>query len=188
MYNNLSPKYKRKYPPLEPVDLELYTEIIGKNKVESLKKLTGLLVNKTWTKINSTFEGGGVAEMLKSIVPIANGLGINCLWYCIEGTEDFYIITKRFHNIIQGLDQEFTLEDLLDLYVNINKKNFENKRIIADMSVVHDPQPCASIVHGNYEGKMVWRCHIDTTETNKLIWLFREVCYYHKHYGRTINI
>ncbi len=172
MYNNLSPKYKKKYAPLEPVDLEIYSEIIGKDKVESIRKLADLLVNKTWTNVNSTFEGGGVAEMLKSIVPLANGLGINCLWYCIEGSENFYMVTKRFHNIIQGLDQKFTLEDLLDLYINTNKKNFKNKRIIADMNVVHDPQPCASIVHGHYEGKMIWRCHIDTSETNELIWNF----------------
>jgi trehalose synthase len=172
VYSNLSTKYKKKYAPLEPVDLEIYRGIIGKEKVDSIKKLADLLVNRTWTNINSTFEGGGVAEMLRSIVPLANGLGINCIWYCIEGSEDFYMVTKRFHNIIQGLDQEFTLEDLLDLYINTNKKNFRNRRIIADMNVIHDPQPCASIVHGHYEGKMIWRCHIDTSETNELIWNF----------------
>jgi trehalose synthase len=172
VYNNLSPQYLEKYQPLDPVDLKSYTEIIGKKEVENIRQLAGLLENKTWTNINSTFEGGGVAEMLKSIVPIARGLGINCLWYCIEATDDFYNITKRFHNIIQGLDQHFTLEDLLDLYVNTNKRNFENLRIVADMNVVHDPQPCASVVHGNYEGKMIWRCHIDTSEANELIWNF----------------
>jgi trehalose synthase len=172
VYSNLSPKYKKKYTPLEAVDIEIYRGIIGKEKVDTIRKLADLLVGRTWTNINSTFEGGGVAEMLRSIVPLANGLGINCLWYCIEGSEDFYMVTKRFHNIIQGLDEKFTLEDLLDLYINTNKKNFRNRRIIADMNVVHDPQPCASIVHGHYEGKMIWRCHIDTTETNELIWNF----------------
>ncbi|MBN1185742.1 MAG: glycosyltransferase [Bacteroidales bacterium] len=172
MYNNLSPQYAEKYPPLDPVDIEIYSDIIGKKEMEEIKQLAGLLENKTWTNVNSTFEGGGVAEMLKSVIPIATGLGINCLWYCIEATSSFYSITKRFHNIIQGLDQEFTLEDLLDLYINTNKKNFENTRIVADMNVVHDPQPCASVVHGNYEGKMIWRCHIDTSEANEMIWNF----------------
>ena len=172
MYNNLSPQYVEKYPPLDPVDIDIYSDIIGKKEVDDIKQLAGLLENKTWANINSTFEGGGVAEMLKSVVPIASGLGINCLWYCIEASESFYSITKRFHNIIQGLDQEFTLEDLLDLYINTNKKNFENQRIVADMNVVHDPQPCASVVHGNYEGKMIWRCHIDTSEANEMIWNF----------------
>ncbi len=172
MYNHLSPKYLEKYQPLDPVDLDEYVGIIGKNEVESIRQLAVLLEGKIWTNVNSTFEGGGVAEMLKSIVPIARGLGINCQWFCIEATDEFYNITKRFHNIIQGLKQEFTLEDLLDLYINTNKKNFEDVRIVSDMNVVHDPQPCASVVHGHYEGKMIWRCHIDTSEANELIWNF----------------
>jgi trehalose synthase len=146
--------------------------IIGAKEVEEIKRLSGLLQDKTWCHVNSTFEGGGVAEMLKSVIPIARGLGINCRWYCIEGNENFYSITKRFHNIIQGLEQYFTIEDLLETYLDTNRKNFENKRIISDMTIVHDPQPCASIVHGEYEGKMIWRCHIDTSEANELIWNF----------------
>jgi trehalose synthase len=172
MYNHLSKEYKRKYGTLNDVDLDVYRKIIGKRKVEEIKKLAELLNGRKWTHVNSTFEGGGVAEMLKSVVPIARGLGIDCLWYCIEGSEDFYSVTKRFHNIIQGLDQKFTLEDLLDLYVNTNRKNFEDTRIISDFTVVHDPQPCASVIHGNYEGKMIWRCHIDTSNANELIWNF----------------
>lgn len=172
MFSNLSQQYIEKYGELKPVDIKEYEEIIGVKKTESIRQLAGLLEGKTWTNVNSTFEGGGVAEMLQSIVPLANGLGINCIWNCIEASEDFYSITKRFHNIIQGLDQEFTLDDLLDLYVNTNKKNFENTRIIGDMNVIHDPQPCASVVHGKFEGKMIWRCHIDTSEANELIWNF----------------
>jgi trehalose synthase len=172
MYDDQSEKYKRQYGELKPVDIEKYMLIIGAKEIEETKRLSGLLQNKTWCHVNSTFEGGGVAEMLKSVVPIARGLGINCKWYCIEGNENFYSITKRFHNIIQGLEQHFTIEDLLETYVETNKKNFENKRIISDMTIVHDPQPCASIVHGNYEGKMIWRCHIDTSEANEMIWNF----------------
>lgn len=172
MYNHLSEKYLEKYGPLPDVDIDTYTDIIGEKKVNEIKKLSLLLKEKRWTHVNSTFEGGGVAEMLKSVVPIARGLGIDCTWYCIEGSDDFYNVTKKFHNIIQGLDQHFTLEDLLDLYVNTNRKNFEDTRIVSDFTVVHDPQPCASIIHGQYEGKMVWRCHIDTSEANDLIWNF----------------
>ena len=172
MYNHLSEKYISEYGTLLDVDLNVYEKIIGKKKVAELKKMAELLQGKKWTHVNSTFEGGGVAEMLKSVVPIARGLGIDCNWYCIEGSEDFYSVTKRFHNIIQGLDQKFSLEDLLDLYINTNKKNFEDTRIISDFTVVHDPQPCASVIHGQYEGKMIWRCHIDTSNANELIWNF----------------
>jgi trehalose synthase len=172
MFSDQSEKYMNLYSELKPVDIDRYLLIIGAKEVEEIKRLASLLQGKTWSHVNSTFEGGGVAEMLKSVVPIAKGLGINCKWYCMEGNKNFYSITKRFHNIIQGLDQHFTIEDLLETYVNTNKKNFENQRIVSDMTIVHDPQPCASIVHGNYEGKMIWRCHIDTSEANELIWNF----------------
>jgi trehalose synthase len=172
MYDDQSEKYKKQFGELRAFDIEKYMLIIGAKEVENIKKLTEPLQNRTWCHVNSTFEGGGVAEMLKSIVPIAKGLGINCKWYSIEGNDNFYSITKRFHNIIQGVDQSFTIEDLLETYLENNRKNFENKSIIADMTIVHDPQPCASIIHGNYEGKMIWRCHIDTSEANEMIWNF----------------
>jgi trehalose synthase len=172
MYDDQSEKYILQYGELKPSDIEKYMLIIGAREVEEIKRLSGLLQDKTWCHVNSTFEGGGVAEMLKSVVPIAKGLGIDCKWYSIEGNDNFYSITKRFHNIIQGLDQQFTIEDLLDTYLETNRKNFENNRIVSDMTIVHDPQPCASVVHGNYEGKMIWRCHIDTSEANEMIWNF----------------
>ncbi len=172
MYDDQSEKYRKQFGELKPVDIEKYMLIIGAREVENIKRLSEPLQNRTWCHVNSTFEGGGVAEMLKSIVPIAKGLGINCKWYSIEGNHNFYSITKRFHNIIQGLDQSFTIEDLLETYLETNKKNFEGKSIVSDMTIVHDPQPCASVIHGNYEGKMIWRCHIDTSEANEMIWNF----------------
>jgi trehalose synthase len=172
MYDDQSEKYRKQFGELRPFDLEKYMLIIGAREVENIKRLSDPLQNRTWCHVNSTFEGGGVAEMLKSIVPIARGLGINCKWYSIEGNDNFYSITKRFHNIIQGVDQSFTIEDLLETYLENNRKNFENENIVSDMTIVHDPQPCASVIHGNYEGKMIWRCHIDTSEANEMIWNF----------------
>jgi trehalose synthase len=172
MFHSESTRFLEKNKALGIIEPELYEEIIGKDKIEKLKKRASVLQDKTWAHVNSTFSGGGVAEMLKSVIPIAKGLGIETKWYCIEGEDDFYSITKRFHNIIQGVEQKFTLEDLFETYIKTNKANFENKLISEDFTVVHDPQPCASIVHGNYDSKMVWRCHIDTSEANEMIWNF----------------
>ena len=80
MYDDQSEKYKKLYGTLKPVDIEKYMLIIGAKEVEEIKRLSGLLQDKTWCHVNSTFEGGGVAEMLKSVVPIVRGLGINCKW------------------------------------------------------------------------------------------------------------
>lgn len=172
MFNCESTRFLEKNEALGFTETDAYSEIVGKDKVEKLKRMSEVLLDKQWAHVNSTFQGGGVAEMLKSLVPIAKGLGIDTKWYCIEGEDDFYSITKRFHNIIQGVEQKFDLDDLFETYIKTNKANFENKVIKEDFTVVHDPQPCASIVHGNYESKMVWRCHIDTSDANEMIWNF----------------
>lgn len=172
MFHSEDTRFLEKHNALTPIDPDSYTEIIGTDKVERLINRASVLQDKEWAHVNSTFSGGGVAEMLKSVVPLAKGLGIATKWYCIEGTPEFYSITKRFHNIIQGVHQKFTLEDLFETYIKTNKDNFENVTINEDFTVVHDPQPCASIVHGNYDSKMIWRCHIDTSEANEMIWNF----------------
>ena len=172
MFSSESTRFLEKNEALGKIEPGIYADIIGDKKVENLISMASLLNGKEWAHVNSTFHGGGVAEMLRSVVPIAKGLGIDTKWYCIEGGNDFYSITKRFHNIIQGVDQKFTLEDLFETYIKTNKANFRNKTIKADFTVVHDPQPCASIVHGSYDSKMVWRCHIDTSEANEMIWNF----------------
>ena len=77
MYDDQSEKYVSQYGELKPVDIEKYMLIIGAREVEEIKRLSGLLQGKTWCHVNSTFEGGGVAEMLKSVVPLGKGLGIN---------------------------------------------------------------------------------------------------------------
>jgi trehalose synthase len=157
---------------MDAIEIESYAGIIGQSQVERLKSLASPLQDKSWGHINSTFVGGGVAEMLKSVVPIAKGLGIDTRWYCMEGNDDFYGVTKGFHNSIQGVAHNFTLEDLLETYIRTNIENFEQQEINEDFTIVHDPQPIASIVHGQFSGKVLWRCHIDTTEADERIWNF----------------
>ena len=141
--------------------------------MEKLKQLAAPLEHKIWAHVNSTYEGGGVAEMLKSLVPLAKGLGINAQWHCMEAhTEDFFFVTKKFHDLIQGVEQPFSAEELHGVYIENALKNFDNYYVKADLTIVHDPQPCATSVFGNYEGAKLWRCHIDTTSANKLIWNF----------------
>lgn len=173
MYNDRSEKYlKDGHSRLDAIDIDEYKDALGKRQLEEIKIVANSLENKSWAHVNSTFEGGGVAEMLRSVIPITKGLGIDCIWHCLEGNDDFFAITKGFHNAIQGVRQDFTMNDLLDTYVAVNEKNFENYNVKADMILVHDPQPLASVVHGRYDGKLLWRCHIDTTEADQHIWNF----------------
>ncbi len=172
MFSDSSPAYKEaEYPSLAPLNVEVFEPIIGKDKLDRLKAIAQPLKGRHWVHVSSTFAGGGVAEMLQSIVPITRGLDINSSWYCIEGEDEFFVTTKKFHNAIQGVQQDFSLDDLR-VYIDTNKANFNGSVISGDMIVVHDPQPCASIVHGNYLGNTVWRCHIDTTSADPLVWDF----------------
>ncbi|HDR50170.1 MAG TPA: glycosyltransferase, partial [Mariniphaga anaerophila] len=174
MFHDQSEQYlEKKYPPFVAADLNIYNETIGFERVERLKQLALPLERKVWAHVNSTYEGGGVAEMLKSVIPLARGLGIDAQWHCMEAhTEDFFFVTKKFHDLIQGVEQPFSTEELHGVYIDNSLKNFENYTVKADFTIVHDPQPCATSVFGNYEGPKLWRCHIDTTSANKLIWNF----------------
>lgn len=174
MFHDQSEQYlERKLPPYDAMDLAYYKESIGTEKLEKLRQLAIPLENKVWAHVNSTYEGGGVAEMLKSLIPLAKGLGINAQWHCMEAhSKDFFYVTKKFHDLIQGVEQPFSAEELHGVYIDNSLKNFENYSVEADFTIVHDPQPCATSVFGNYEGPKLWRCHIDTTSANKLIWNF----------------
>lgn len=172
MYNDSSPQYLEEHPSLAPVNISIFENIIGRECIERMQQLAAPLEGKEWAHVSSTFAGGGVAEMLQSIVPITRGLGIDSNWFCIEGPDDFFVTTKKFHNAIQGVNQDFSLEELFHTYIETNKNNFNGQAIHGDMIIVHDPQPCASIVHGNYQGNVIWRCHIDTTEADPIVWNF----------------
>jgi trehalose synthase len=173
MFHDKSEKYLAKYTPFQIIDLSYYKDVIGSSRLELLKQLALPLENKVWAHVNSTYEGGGVAEMLKSLVPLANGLGIDARWHCMEAhTEDFFSVTKKFHDLIQGVEKPFNVQELHGVYIENSMKNFEDYNVKADLTVVHDPQPCATSVFGNYEGPKLWRCHIDTTSANNLIWNF----------------
>jgi len=82
MFHDQSEKYlERKLPPFQALDISHYREAIGINKIEKLRQLAAPLENKIWAHVNSTYEGGGVAEMLKSLVPLAKGLGVDAQWH-----------------------------------------------------------------------------------------------------------
>ena len=172
MFDDRSRKYKNQYVPLEPVNIDLYERFIGKEALDEIKFLAKPLHNKVWANVNSTFVGGGVAEMLQSVLPFARGLGIDARWFVIEGSEDFFTVTKKFHNLLQGVDQPITLQEIFHAYLDTIDENTRNVKIVGHMVTVHDPQPAAMIINGNIYGHTLWRCHIDTTNASRRIWRF----------------
>jgi len=131
--------------------------------------LLGLLGNKlkgrSFLHVNSTKEGGGVAEILHRMVPIMADLGINVRWETIEGDEYFFDITKRIHNTLQGNREKIT-KDMWQHHMEVNRRNAEAMVLDADMVLIHDPQP-APLIRYKKTGRWAWRCHIDISNPVK---------------------
>ncbi len=151
---------------------EEYTPFIGRDRVEELKQLAAPLEGMGWTNVNSTLIGGGVAEILSSAVPMAIGLGIDAHWYVIKGNDEFFQVTKKFHNMLQGVSQPIMLEEIFHAYLNTIDENAKNTFIASDLVVIHDPQPAAMVMNGLIFGNVLWRCHIDTSDPNPTVWRF----------------
>lgn len=154
---------------LRPEDYESY---IGHDRVEELKRLAEPVIGKGWANVNSTFSGGGVAEMLCSVIPLARSLGIQASWHVIRGNDDFFQVTKKFHNLLQGVNQPISMEEIFGAYLDTIDQNAKNALIVADIVIVHDPQPAAMIMNGVIFGNTLWRCHIDTSSPNQVVWRF----------------
>lgn len=160
------------FEPEREISVDDYLPHIGQERVDLLKKLAEPLEGVRWAHLNSTFEGGGVAEMLRSIIPLARALGIDADWYAIRGNEEFFNVTKKFHNTLQGMDQTVSIEEVFLDYLKTIDHNAQNTFVHGDVVVVHDPQPLALVNEGVIYGDILWRCHIDTSQPNKVVWRF----------------
>ena len=172
MFDDRSKKFHNQYVNLDPINVEAYVPFVGPRAISELQWLAEPLAEKVWANVNSTCVGGGVAEILQSIVPFAKGLGVDCRWFVIEGTNDFFTVTKKFHNLLQGVEQEIHLEEIFHAYLDTVHQNVEATKIVGHMVTIHDPQPAAAIMSGNVYGQVLWRCHIDTSRANLRIWRF----------------
>lgn len=139
-----------------------YLGIAPKGDLLLLQMLGAKLNKKSFLHINSTREGGGVAEILQRIIPMLTELGINARWEVIEGDTKFFDITKKIHNALQGNPEKIT-KDMWHYHFEINKKNAEKINLEADAVLIHDPQP-APLIEFKKTGLWLWRCHIDVSK------------------------
>lgn len=140
--------------------LDDYREVTPKGTIDCLERLVEQVKGRKILHINSTKVGGGVAEMLSSDLPLLKDLGVDAQWQVISGTEEFFNVTKSFHNALQGQEQHIT-QQMLQAYLEVNRENARRLSFDADYVVIHDPQPAALIESRPAQGKWVWRCHID---------------------------
>lgn len=155
--------------------LEKYSNIVGREVIEQLKRLAKPLRGMKVLHVNSTNKGGGVAEILQKLIPLKNELNIHAKWLVIEGDKDFFICTKNFHNALQGKKVQIP-EKTIQNYERINAKNaekFEKELNEADFVFIHDPQPAPLLSRfPNRLGKWIWRCHIDLSKPYSPIWKY----------------
>ena len=166
-----NPKISQTPPPVAaPAALRDYEPIVGRPELDELYFLAEKLRGKTLKMVNSTALGGGVAEILTSLVPMLNELGISTRWDVITGDSDFFQVTKSFHNALQGGEYELTQQDR-DLFEANDEKNRQQMKFEEDFVVIHDPQPLGLVVSkpGSH-AKWIWRCHIDLSNPNPQVW------------------
>jgi trehalose synthase len=152
--------------------LDDYESIIGQGEVDALRFLAHELKGKTLKMVNSTAVGGGVAEMLNRIVPLLSELEVPAHWDVITGSNDFFEVTKGFHNALQGTPYQLT-KHAQEIFLSHNEQNLQRMQFDEDLVVIHDPQPAALIqARDKGSAKWVWRCHIDLSNPNAEVWDF----------------
>jgi len=142
-----------------------YRSIIGSAAYEELQALSKLLKGTRIAHVNATSYGGGVAELLHSIVPLMTDLGLDVHWYVLSGTNPFFDATKAIHNALQGAPAGLTPE-MESAYRKVNEANAADFHDDFDVVVIHDPQPAPLVNLVKHKSPWIWRCHIDLTTPN----------------------
>jgi trehalose synthase len=158
--------------PPPPPHLDDYRSIVGQSNIEILRVLARDLKGKTIKMVNSTAVGGGVAEMLNRLVPLLSELEVPTQWDVVTGGNDFFEVTKAFHNALHGSSYELT-KAAEDIFLMYNAQNRDRMRFDEDMVVIHDPQPLPLVLSRTKRpAHWVWRCHIDLSNPNEKVWEF----------------
>lgn len=143
-----------------------YTHIVGKELTEQIRQLSEPLKGKRVLHVSATAFGGGVSEILYTLVPLMRDVGLDAHWHVIFGKEEFYNATKLLHNSLQGAEETLS-DEQWELFDEINAMNAEGLQGEWDLVIVHDPQPIGLLRGAKEKGKhWVWRCHIDLSTPN----------------------
>jgi len=159
-------------PPSPPARLDDYEAVIGKAQLDELRYLAKEMRGKSVTMVNSTSMGGGVAEILNRLVPLLMELEVQTRWEVITGGNDFFEITKGFHNALHGGEYNFTRQ-AREVFLMVNEQNRQRLDLSQEYVVIHDPQPIGLVASkAGHKGRWIWRCHIDLSQPHLEVWNF----------------
>ncbi len=151
------------------IGIQDYEKYIGAGAVRRILDKARQLRDLHIVNINSTYYGGGVSQFLSSTTLLMNSLGIRTGWRVVHGSPDFFSVTKKFHNALQGAAINLT-DRKMQLYEQVVYQNALRNHLDHDIVFVHDPQPLPLIQHYRKDDPWIWRCHIDLTRPNKKVW------------------
>lgn len=185
-------------------NLRKHAQFVGEEYIDALCELGSRFSGKSMVHVNSTYYGGGVAEMLNSYAPLLNEAGLSTEWRLLRGDRDFFMATKKMHNSLQGMNEQLTSQEISRYEETISGNAAIMKLDWYDMVVIDDPQPCGLI--SRYSRKSpslykslpilmslpelqkrqpwVWRCHLDLTSPNRRAWAYLRR--YLKHYDAIV--
>ena len=152
--------------------LETYKDLISNKLFKEIKKKAKDLKGLKVFHINATPRGGGVAEILKSLIPLMKGVGIKANWYTIPPRNHFFEITKSMHNALQGKKYEFPYSARKNYIFHMARTADLMRDMKADIWVIHDPQPAGVIMFLPNFYPAISRLHIDLTSPNQEVWEF----------------
>ena len=156
------------------IPLDDYAALLGEGEIDELRVLAKPLRGRSIEMINSTAVGGGVAEILNRLLPLAEELDLKMRWDVMTGGDDFYGVTKSFHNALHGAPYHADPKDF-EIFLACNERNRARLPLDAEFMIIHDPQPAALIEGRKGSGNhWAWRCHIDLSHPNRQVWDFLE--------------
>ena len=144
-----------------------YGTIVSRGLMDEIRALAEPLAGKRVLHLSATAFGGGVAEILYTLVPLMRDAGLETEWRVIFGQDEFFDVTKLMHNALQGSPQTLAPEQR-DVYREWNRRNADALDGEFDFVIAHDPQPAAVIEDARSAGEhWIWRCHIDLSTPNE---------------------
>lgn len=151
--------------------VEDYEALIGPEAVDRILDKARQLADMHVVNINSTYYGGGVAQILSSLSLLMNAAGIRTGWRAIQGRPEFFSVTKKIHNALHGADINLT-ELKMHIYEEVALENAIRNHLDHDVVIVHDPQPLPLIKYYRKKAPWIWRCHVDLSHPNPAVWSY----------------
>jgi trehalose synthase len=150
--------------------IEDYQPIIGAEIVDRILGKAERLRDLHVVNVNSTYYGGGVAQILSSLTLLMNSLGIKTGWRVLQGAPEFFSITKKMHNALQGADVTLSERDRQVFEAVVFENAYRTHLDNHDIVIVHDPQPLPLVQHYRKRGPWIWRCHVDLSHPHRETW------------------